>query len=51
MESPSGVVPLPPQDDVMPPTHVSVSHASSLGLVEVSGVPSPSLGVSVPSMG
>ena len=50
VESPSGVVPLPPQEDVMPPTHVSVLRVSSLGLVGVSGVPSPSLGVSVPSM-
>ena len=29
-----------------PPTHVSVSHMSSVGLAGVSGVPSPSLGVS-----
>ena len=44
-------MPLPPQDNVMPPTHVSVSNVSSLGLGGVSGVPSPSLGVSLPSMG
>ena len=51
IESPSGVVPLPPQDDVLPPTHVSVSCMSSVGLAGVSGVPSPSLGISDPFSG
>ena len=50
IESP-GVVPLPPQDDVMAPTYVSVSRMSSVGLAGVSGVPSPSLGVSDPISG
>ena len=31
VESPSGVGPLPHQEDIMPPTHVSVSRVSSLG--------------------
>ena len=51
VESPFGVVPPPPQDDVMPPTHVSASRMSSVGLAGVSGVPSPSLGVSDPFSG
>ena len=51
VESPSSMVPVPPQEYVMSPTHVSVSNISSLGLAGVSGVPSPSLGVSLPSMG
>ena len=51
VESSSGMVPLLPQDDVMPPTHVSVSNVPSLGLGGVSGVSSPSLGVGLPSMG
>ena len=51
VESPSGVVPPSPQEDVMPPTHVSVSNVSSVGLAGVSRVPSPSLGVSAPVSG
>ena len=51
VESPSGTVPPPPQDDVMPPTHVSVSCVSSVGLAAVSGVPAPLLGVSDPLSG
>ena len=45
------MVPPPPQDDVMPHTHVSVSRISSVGLAGVSGVPAPLLGVSDPLSG
>ena len=50
VSSPSGVVP-PSSQDVMPPTHVSVSNVISVGLAGVSGSPSPSLGVRAPVIG
>ena len=50
--SPSGVVPPSPEEDVMPPINVSVSHAvASLGLDSLSGSLFPPLGDSAPGRG